>query len=206
MVDLLAELATPLRLVVGITLMWASVGKLRQLSAFVTGVRQYRILPDPLALWYGRLLPAVELVTGVLLLVGEWVLLAAILAVAMFTSFAIAVSVNLIRKRVMPCFCFGANSADALGWHTLTRILLLLLGAFVLVFSPAPPNMLRSLGSFDSVSTLIALVPVVTLTAFGLLILSLVELSPLIIRAWTAPAIRSPRQAATVVWTREDSA
>lgn len=207
MVEFIAEVATPLRLVVGITLIWASISKLRHLSAFVTGVQHYHILTDRLAQWYGRLLPSVELVTGVLLIVGEWmVFFAAILAVAMFTSFAIAVSITLIRKRVIPCFCFDADSSDALGWHTLARILLLWLGALVLIFSPNPPTLLRGLSSFDPFSTLIRLVPIVSLTAFGLLALSLVELSPLIIRAWTAPAIRSPGRTAHVVWTREDGA
>ena len=37
----------------------------------------------------------------------------------------------------------------------------------------------------------------------GLIILSLVEASPWVIRAWMAPAIRFAKPESTVVWTRE---
>jgi len=198
-----SALATVLRFVLGITLLVAGVGKIQNLSAFAQGVLNYRVLPAPLARWYGRLLPVIEMGTGALLLLGVWVRPAAMISAAMFVSFAIAIGINLARKREMPCFCFGADSSDKMGGHTMTRILLLLLSAAVLALALPAPDPLWNLIRALSVAELVNLVPVVLLAAFGLLLLSLVEVSPWVIRAWTAPAVRPAHRGFSVVWTRD---
>src|SRR3990170_226550 len=87
-----------LRFVLGLMLVFAGVEKLRDIQGFVAGVLQYKILPVGLAGWYGRLLPVVELGTGVFLILGVWSVPVATLSAAMFASFAIAVAINLLRK------------------------------------------------------------------------------------------------------------
>lgn len=61
------SLVLPLRLILGSILLIAGIEKLRDLSSFVAGVQQYKVLPVNLAGWYGRLLPFIELSAGVLL-------------------------------------------------------------------------------------------------------------------------------------------
>jgi len=195
--------ATVLRFVLGITLAVAGMGKIQNLSAFVQGVLQYQVLPVSLARWYGRLLPFVEIGTGAFLLLGMWLPLVAIMSAAMFLSFAIAVTINLFRKREMPCYCFGADSSDKMGWHTLIRILLLLSATIVLVFSPSAPDPVRIFIRAPSLDIFTNLVPIAFITVFGLLLLSLIEVSPWVIRAWTALAVRPVNRGFSVVWTRD---
>jgi len=116
-----ASLTTSLRLILGITLIFAGLTKARDLPNFVIGVIYYKVLPENVARWYGRLLPFVEIGAGALLLFGIWTKLVSILSIGIFVSFSIAVSLNLARKRKIPCFCFGANSSE-IGWYTLVRI------------------------------------------------------------------------------------
>lgn len=206
-----SALATPvaaivlvLRLIIGITLLLAGGGKLRHLSSFVAGVLQYQILPASLARWYGRLLPIVELVTGILLVAGVWLPLAATLAVAMFASFAVAVGINLNRKRNIPCFCFGADASEPLGWHTLARSILLLFAALMIVLAPFGLDMFKHSGASFSIVALVDLIPIGLLTICGLLMLALLEVAPLVIRAWTARAVQPPPQTFNIVWTQLD--
>lgn len=201
--ELPIALVIPARLILGFTLALAGAAKLRYPSGFAAGVAQYAILPATLARLYGYLLPALELVTGMLLLVGVWVQLAAVLATAMLSSFAIAVGSNLARKRKMPCFCFGMNAADTIGWHTFTRIVLLLVASIALVFA-APAVTSISFTAF-SLDEIVQFVPLALLTIFGLLILALIEVAPWVVRAWVSPAARRNEHSSTIIWIREDS-
>lgn len=196
-----AVLTIPLRLILGITLIIAGLEKVRNPQAFVTGVVQYQILPAPLVRWYGRLLPLVEIDTGALLFSGIWIRPAAAVSAMMFISFSIAVGVNLARNRRMPCFCFGADSSE-IGWHTLARIFLLATASFSLISFPTNPDLLWRLVFGFSIPLLIDFIPVVLITAFGLLLLSLIEVSPLVVRAWTSRAIRPANYRYSVVWTK----
>ena len=81
-----AAFNTSVCLVLGITLIFAGLEKVRGLTNFVTGVKNYQILPDRLARWYGRLLPFVEIGAGVLLFSGIWVRPAAAVSAALMGS------------------------------------------------------------------------------------------------------------------------
>jgi uncharacterized membrane protein YphA (DoxX/SURF4 family) len=194
------------RWVLGLTLLMAGVAKLRHLSAFVAGVLDYDLLPAPLGQLYGRLLPLIEIGTGVFLLLNRWVRPSAFISGLMFISFAIAVIVNLVRKRDIPCYCFGADSSTKLGWHTLLRIMLLFMITVPLAIMPSTLDPISAIISNPSLSLFINSVPLLILTAFGLSVLSLTELAPYIVRAWTEqPGITTPAHSPKLVWTREAS-
>lgn len=121
----------------------------------------------------------------------------------MFASFALAVTINLCRKREMPCYCFGTDTKDNMGWHTLARILLLFLFSIVLLLIPSTTDPLRNWISNPSLDGAVEIFPLLTLSVAGLVALSLIEISPYVVRAWTAPAIRPTRWKVTAVWVRE---
>jgi len=198
----LVALITPLRLVLGVTLTLAGCEKIHHFSVFVAGVLHYQILPIRLAHWYSRFLPAAEIVTGILLLLGSWMQHAAIMSTTMFVSFAIAVGINLARKRKIPCFCFGADSSK-IGWHTETRILFLLFASLILALAPHHQDVLLDFILDPSISGLINLIPMILVTTFGLLLLSLIEVSPLVVKAWTVRAIQPTHRGYSIVWTNE---
>ena len=133
---------------------------------------------------------------GVLLLFGFWLVPTAILATLMFASFLIATSINIVRETEVPCFCFGTGNLDKIGWHTVARILLLLVISIVLVFTAHLSFEIRTLLHLPAD----IVIPLGLLTVFGLLMLSLIEIVPLAVKAWTAPAVARPDR---MVWHRE---
>ena len=198
----IATLIVPLRLILGITLALAGVEKMRHLSSFIGGVLQYQILPISLARLYGRLLPMVEVGTGTLLMIGSWTRPAATVSAILFVSFAIAVGLNLARRRKIPCFCFGSDSSN-IGWHTAIRILFLFFISLFIVISPNSQDALLGFIINPSLAGLINLIPAILLTVFGIVMLSVIEILPLVLRAWTAKAVRLAHQRDNIVWTRE---
>ena len=79
-----------IRLSLGSYFILAGLTKLENPTAFVNEVQKFNILREPLATLYGILLPYVEILSGMLLLLGLWTTLAAILSSLMLLSFAIA--------------------------------------------------------------------------------------------------------------------
>lgn len=195
------SITASLRLILGITLIFAGLEKVRELPDFVIGVIYYKVLPENVARWYGRLLPFVEIGAGALLLFGIWTKSVSILSIAMLVSFSIAVSLNLARKRNMPCFCFGTNSSK-IGWHTLVRIFLLITASFPIFIFNDDSNILWRLVFDFSISSLIDIIPIILITVFGLLLLSLVEISPLVVRAWTSRTVPPANYGYSVVWKK----
>ena len=63
---------------------------LTDMEAFIANVKSMHVLPEQLSTLYAVLLPYVEVVVGVLLLVGLWTTLAGILSALMLCSFIIA--------------------------------------------------------------------------------------------------------------------
>jgi uncharacterized membrane protein YphA (DoxX/SURF4 family) len=200
--EYILTLITPFRLTIGITLVLAGIEKVNHLPSFVAGILQYQVLPIRLARWYGRLLPIIEIGTGALLLLGNWIRPAAIVSATLFVSFSIAVGLNLARKRKIPCFCFGSDSSN-IGWHTVIRILFLLLISLFIIIIPNTQDVLLGYIITPSLTGLTNLIPAILLTAFGIIILSVIDISPLVVSAWTAKAVRIAHQRDTLVWSRE---
>jgi uncharacterized membrane protein YphA (DoxX/SURF4 family) len=109
------------RVVLGLSLIESGASKLKDIDAFVFGVRQYRILPRRVARPAALALACAEPLLGIWILAGPEVQVAAGLAAALLVTFGIAVGVNLKRDRVIPCFCHGAGSDDLIGPMTLVR-------------------------------------------------------------------------------------
>ncbi len=199
-----SDLENVLRCVVGITIFTAGIAKIKSPSRFVQGVLDYQVLPPVFARLYGYILPFAEICTGIFLAVGIWVGLTALIADVMFVSFAIAVAINLWRKRKMPCFCFGTDMSDDMGGHTLARIFLLMGFTTILAYIWPLEAATKSYFHFPSMIELVNSIPTILLVVFGLSILSIIEVSPWVIKAWTAPAIRPTQNRINVVWTHEE--
>ena len=160
------ELSLLIRLALGLILVTSALPKLRDMPAFVRGVEAYRILPLPIARLYAWVLPLVELGTGALMITGWVPLVSASLAALMLVSFAIALSVNAARGRVLNCHCWGAAETSRIGWHSLMRDVVLLLPALWLLYVdlsgfvfvlPGPASLIPVIGSAALVALAYAL-------------------------------------------------
>ena len=119
---MILETKIVLQLAIGMVLLLASAGKWRHPLRFAQGVVEYEILPTGPAYWFGLLLIPLESWLAVAHLTGWLLRFAAPTALGMFVVFGLAVGVNLVRGRALPCFCFGARETQVIsGWGD-TRI------------------------------------------------------------------------------------
>lgn len=79
-----------IRMTLGIYFVIAGFSKLDNIPGFIKEVQSFRILPDHIATLYAILLPYAEMAAGVLLIIGIWTTLAALLSSLMLLSFVLA--------------------------------------------------------------------------------------------------------------------
>ncbi|NOK58401.1 MAG: DoxX family membrane protein [Chloroflexi bacterium AL-W] len=91
----------------GICFLTSALGKLTDLTSFVQGTLDYRVLPGSVAKMFALALPWLELgltallLTGIALPVAGWVL------AGLLGCFIVAVTMNLRRGRAIACNCHG---------------------------------------------------------------------------------------------------
>ena len=130
------------RLALGLTFIYAAVGKIHDPAEFAAVIVNYRLFPaaviGPLAIW----LPWLELWAGFLILTGLSRRPAALLLGLMLVSFMLAVGFNLYRGLDFECGCFGVLGASGGGRQAGFNLLwqdglLLLCAAFLFARPPA---------------------------------------------------------------------
>ncbi len=130
------------RLVLGVVWLVAGGLKIPYLEESVLAVRGYQILPYDLAVVVGYLLPFVEVILGVLLILGLFIRPAAVLSGLIMLAFVIGIAQAWARGLAIDCGCFGGGGAIALEeaqakypWDIARDLGLMLLAAW-LVFRP----------------------------------------------------------------------
>ena len=129
----LAAPAAALRVALGLLLLRASWGKVRDLSGFGEVVLNYRLLPGALARPAAGLLAGTEFGLGLLLLSGWLSVLSGELAAGLLLLFSAAMAVNLLRGRAdISCGCLPAHASRAtLSWARVVATVLLVLPALL---------------------------------------------------------------------------
>ena len=123
--------------VVGAVLLVAGIPKVRDGQAMIRAVRGYRVLPDPVAVVVGRVLPWLEIVLGVGLILGIAPRVTGAVASAMFLAFFAGLTINLLRgRRDLDCGCFafsaGSEEIAHIGWwHSVRAAAFAILAAAV---------------------------------------------------------------------------
>jgi uncharacterized membrane protein YphA (DoxX/SURF4 family) len=113
-------LALVLRIVLGAILVYSAWSKLKDSWAlFAMAVDSYQVLPLWAVQWVARTLPWVELLIGVLLIVGRWMRVATVAcSVLLLVFFGLMVRAHL-KGMEINCGCFGPG--EAISWRTLLR-------------------------------------------------------------------------------------
>lgn len=96
------------RIGLGVVFIISGAGKLPELATFVDQVEEANILPHALARAYGTALPYVEIVIGVLLILGLLTRFAAVIGGLSALSFIIGNGTRLYRGLHGECGCFGS--------------------------------------------------------------------------------------------------
>ncbi|WP_395693653.1 MauE/DoxX family redox-associated membrane protein [Nocardioides sp.] len=124
------------RLVVGSVWIWAGAAKVLHPAESVTAVRAYQLLPGNLAQPVGQLLPVLEIVVGLMLVLGLLTRGAAVVSSLLFVAFIIGIASVWARGISIDCGCFGGggydqDAASKYPWEIGRDVVLLLLSLFL---------------------------------------------------------------------------
>ena len=125
-----------LRLFAGITFVYSAATKLPLQSQFVDIVKEYHLLPDPLAVAYGMALPWIEFLIGIYLVLGLLVRPGAIVTILLGISFMIANISGIVRGLEYCGSCFG-EAFPLSASHAIVLDCFLILAAVILLTTRA---------------------------------------------------------------------
>ena len=108
--DLLGLLA---RLILGGVLIWAGAAKVTNPALSALAVRAYKILPYDFAGYVGYALPIVEILIGLLLVVGLFTRLSAMVGGLLMLAFIFGISWAWFHGYSIDCGCFGGGGTIA---------------------------------------------------------------------------------------------
>jgi uncharacterized membrane protein YphA (DoxX/SURF4 family) len=149
------------RLLVGGVWIVAGALKLPDPASSVRAVRAYQLLPEAIVPSVGYALPVLEVVVGVMLVIGLLVRANAVISALLFVVFIIGISAAWARGLQIDCGCFGGggydpDATDKYPWD-IARDLGLLFASLWLVWRPRSPwaldNRLLYDGSTDRTTT-----------------------------------------------------
>lgn len=139
------------RLVLGGVLLVAGLLKVGNLGESVLAVRAYRLLPYDLTIIVGYALPLIEIVVGLLLVVGLFTRAAGLVGALMMVAFIIGISSAWARGLSLDCGCFGGGgeipieeALAAYPWEIARDVGLFALGMW-LTIKPTSPFSVDSL-------------------------------------------------------------
>jgi len=100
---------TLLRLVLGGVILVAGALKVTNLGQSALAVRAYQLLPYDLAGYVGYALPIIEIVIGLLLVLGLFTRISALLGALLMLAFVIGIASAWARGLSIDCGCFGGG-------------------------------------------------------------------------------------------------
>jgi uncharacterized membrane protein YphA (DoxX/SURF4 family) len=129
------------RVVLGGVFVWAGASKVGDLAGSVRGVHAYQVFPYDVSVVVGSTLPFVEIVVGLLLVVGLATRLSAAVTAALLAAFTAGIAAAWARGLAIDCGCFGGGGELAAGQTPqygveITRDVVLLGVATLLVLWP----------------------------------------------------------------------
>lgn len=124
---MLSEWALVGQLAVGLVFAAAAAAKVRHPIAFAHGLQAYEVMPVWLSLRLGWSIITAEVLVAVTHLTNVFMPDGALLGIALLTTFACAVLINLRRGIAVSCFCFDMGGGDAVSWLTMARLAALLI-------------------------------------------------------------------------------
>ncbi|CAN5488668.1 DoxX family membrane protein [soil metagenome] len=123
------------RLFIGGYFSFAAVEKIIDPLVFATSIDNYHLMPSSLVNVFALVIPWLELLCGLMLIVGYKVRTNATLCGAMTLMFTIAVAWAVMQGLKIDCGCFGAKGGEEVSWiKVLQNTGLLAMCVFMVLF------------------------------------------------------------------------
>jgi len=93
------------RIIVGFIFIYAGLDKISNLPEFAKAISNYRLLPVELVNIFAIILPWIEVIAGVLILMGFFIQGGSLIILGLLITFTIAITINLVRGVDISCGC-----------------------------------------------------------------------------------------------------
>jgi uncharacterized membrane protein YphA (DoxX/SURF4 family) len=127
------EIIFLLRIVVGVTFLYASFDKILNPGQFAIAVRGYQIIPVSASNFFALALAWAEFVSGALLLLGLFTRQAAAAIAMLLSMFVVAILAVMVRGIVIDCGCFASDGGARVGALLLVRNAFLLTACYLVM-------------------------------------------------------------------------
>lgn len=98
------------RVIIAFIFIYAGAEKISNPESFAVSISNYKILPTSIINIFAITLPWIELVSGVLLLLGISVKENSIINLSLLFVFTLAIIISIFRGLNIDCGCFGADN------------------------------------------------------------------------------------------------
>ena len=99
-----------IRIVIAFIFIYAGAEKISNPDDFALSISNYRLLPISLLNFFAITLPWIEIISGILLLLGISVKENSAIILTMLSVFTIAIIISLFRGLSIDCGCFGKGT------------------------------------------------------------------------------------------------
>jgi len=120
-----------IRIVIAFIFIYAGAEKISNPDDFALSISNYRLLPISLLNFFAITLPWIEIISGILLLLGISVKENSAIILTMLSVFTIAIIISLFRGLSIDCGCFGKGTQ--IGLLKLGENLLMITGSILLL-------------------------------------------------------------------------
>jgi uncharacterized membrane protein YphA (DoxX/SURF4 family) len=127
------SLSLILRVILGLVLLAAAIGKLFNIKAFQAALEQYRL---PYVGFLTYVVIVIEFAVGFSLLVSKAIAISSLVSLLLFTTILVLYTTVYNKTLNCGCGCFGSDKSVTINKYEIGKIILLmLLSATVLAFS-----------------------------------------------------------------------
>lgn len=123
------------RIILGLVFIYSGIIKIIDTPGFSDSIYNYRLLPGLLINFLAIILPWIELITGLLLILGISINENAFIINLMLAIFILAITINLFRGLDINCGCFGTENVTKIGLTKLFENTILLFMGISLMYS-----------------------------------------------------------------------
>lgn len=168
-ISMVTELHTVVQLALGLVFLCSSIPKLWHLQPFLQGFRDYVGYDNNGITIVGVLVVLMELTIAGGLLTNWQPLITALVMLGVLAAFFAANVVILLSGKKIPCLCFGLDGDELVSWMTVSRLLLMIVGAGVLLITIPVEDFFWKQSEFVRLTTAFACSLLLVLVSFWVL-------------------------------------
>jgi uncharacterized membrane protein YphA (DoxX/SURF4 family) len=122
------------RIILGFIFIYAGIEKIIDPEGFARSISNYKLLPFPAVNFFAVILPWIELIAGLLLVLGIAVKENSFIITSLLGIFIIAIIISLFRGLNIDCGCFGTDGGSKIGIQKLIENVLLTISGLILIY------------------------------------------------------------------------